>query len=623
MRSAPVHLVFLLALSLGSFAFGDALEDATRLFEGGKVQEAFERVGAILEKNPNQFPAQVLLFRIWLEKKLHVKAEEALTRILKARENEQTWMLAAEYWLAVGNPSKAKAYVLKVLDRDRRHVDALVLQAQIEDLSGYPTRAAQSLREAGLVRDDHEPWLYQQGLFYLKQRRFQELDGHLARYRKLFPESPRQFHLSSLRSAAALDWAASLAAIQKALYWKPEKPEYLEQLREVYFRGGKYRELVDALKKNRGTDRDAASQYDLAYCQYLLGRKGPWLMPDRNYNDLNLFPAIDRCLALDENNEAVRAFIEEIVLKNYPLTDPLREKYARFHRERVAWFLSRGETEKAHLTWLRLVRLVPQNLDDRLGYASFLKDLGWTSSYLEQLKLVRNFSALSRFEIEAKILINERRLSGSLERRYKLDPLAVDFVKQRVHLVAALPVDGKATRNVDEILRQMLLDRMAQMHGIQVKLQDGRPLETFLTQEPGDYYLSARMEEQATRLKVEFTLSDAVRRVPLEKKTFVTDGKEKFLDLLAQFGRWLRDALPPKGHVLVARPDHLVLGIGARDGLTPGQALEVYSGFRTDLPALGVLKPKEIEEYFCTAEIDKSDQLRFIKAGDTVVGKKK
>ncbi|MBN8218867.1 MAG: hypothetical protein J0L75_19670, partial [Spirochaetes bacterium] len=417
--------------------------------------------------------------------------------------------------------------------------------------------------------------------------------------------------------------AESLAAIQKALFWKPEKPEYLAQLREVYFRGGKYRELADFLKKSRGTDRDAASQYDLAYCQYLIGRKGPWTMPDRAYNDLNLFPPLDRCLALDENNEAVRAFAEEIVLRNYPLTDPLREKYARFHRERVAWFLSRGENEKAHLSWLRLVRLVPQNLDDRLGYASFLKDLGWTSSYLEQLKLIRNFSIVSKFEIEAKILINERRLSGSIERRYKLDPLAVDFVKQRLLLVAAIPVASRATRNVDEVFRQLLLDRLGQMHGVQAKLQDGRPLETVLTQDPGDYYLSASIDEQATRLKVEFVLSDAVKRIPLEKKTFVTDGKEKYLELLSQFGRWLREALPPKGHVLVARPDHLVIGVGARDGLSPDKRLEVFSGTRTDLPALGVLKPKEIEEYFCTAEIDQSDQLRFLKAGDTVIGKKK
>ncbi|MBN8218066.1 MAG: tetratricopeptide repeat protein, partial [Spirochaetes bacterium] len=202
MTRSPLAFALLLGFFTGLAAHADPVDDAARLFETGKVQEAFERVSAVLDKNPNQFSAQVLLFKVWLEKRLFTRAEESLAKILKARENEETWMLAAKYQLAIGDLGKAKAYALKVLDRNRRHVDALILLAQIEDLSGYPSRAAQSLREAGLVRDDYEPWLYQQGLFMLKQKRFPDLDAHLARYRKLFPESDRQFHLSSLRAVA-------------------------------------------------------------------------------------------------------------------------------------------------------------------------------------------------------------------------------------------------------------------------------------------------------------------------------------------------------------------------------------------------------------------------------------
>lgn len=609
------------ALALFVWALGGPVEEAGTLYKEGRLYEAYDKVTAYLEKKPRNWEARVLLFQITLDKGLFVKSQEILDSLLKEREDEETWMLAARQYLATGQETKSRDYIMKVLDRNRRHVTALVILSQIEERAGYPSRSTQLYREAGLIDENNPEYLAGYGQFLLNQKRYTDLDGLLSRFQKAHPENPSYFHLAAQRALAARDFNKALALEQKALFWRPENPAYLATLKEIYAQSGRTREFIQYLQKNPGPDGNSSDPYELACAHYATAKKGPFLLPDPKFNQINFFPAMDRAMAEDENNEAIRTFAEEVVLRSTGLTDPLREKYAAFHRARTRWFAETGDRDKELLSWLRLIKLVPQNLDDRLGYGAFLKDRGFIASYLEQLKLIRNFSILSKFEIEAKILLNERRLNGSLEKKYGLDPLGVPFFKHRILLAEPIRMTSFRTRNLEEIYGQMIYDRLAQMHPVKVSRQGARSLDQVLTRDPQDYVFQATVEEAGTRLKTDVVLLDGRHRIPVARNSFVTDGKEKYLTTMAQMGRWLATSLPPKGTILKNDPDALVVAIGTRDGLEPKHRVELFSGLSSAGPALAIGKPVQIDEFFSRLEVDKTDALRFLKAGDLALAR--
>lgn len=619
MGNAPRALA--LGLLIGSWLFPGDFEDASGLYREGRVHEAYEKVSTFLNKKPRNWEGRVLLFKIYLDKNLLVKSQEVLTGLLKEREDEETWMLSARQFLAMGKETQSRDQILKVLDRNRRHITALVILAQIEERAGYPSRSTQLYREAGLIQEDHPEYLAAYGQFLLNQKKYGELDMILARFQKAQPESPAFFHLAAKRAMVDKDWNKAMALTQKALFWRKEDPALLDTLKEIYAQSGRTREFIQYMEKHPGPDGAPSDPFELAYAHYLAGKKGPFLLPDPKFNQINFFPAIDNAITRDENNEVIRAFAEEVVLHSTGLTDPLREKYAAFHRARVKWFSENGDRDKALLEWLRLVTLVPQNLDDRLGYGAFLKDQGFVSSYLEQLKLVRNFSILSKFEIEAKILINERRLANSLERRHQIDPLGVTFFKHRIVFAQPLRVNGYQTRNLQEVYSQMIFDRMTQIHAIKATRQDARSLDQILTRDPQDFVLSVTAEEGVGRLKTDVVLTDGVTRIPVYRQTFVTDGKEKFLTTLSLLGKWLASVLPPKGTILKNDPEALVVSIGLRDGLSKNHSVELYSGLKPQGSPLASGKPIQIDEFFTKLEVDKADALRFLKAGDLALAK--
>lgn len=619
----PFPVVFLPAFVLLAFAFSaPSLGDAEKHFREGKIHQAHEEVEEILSKSPNYFPAQTLLFRITLDKKLFAKAGELLKALLKNRETEETRLLASDYYLATGDLAKSRDYILKVLDKDRRSMDALLNLALIEEKNGYVSRATSLFKEAGLIQDSHPRYLYEYGKYLVRQKRLSELDGHLEKFRKALPESDVYYHVLSLSYSSAGKYDEALKAIQKALYYQPEKTAYLEQLRNVYEKSGRSRDLIAFLKKDPSTSRDYLANYLLAYAYYTQNRKASWILPDTNFNTYNIFPYLDKALSLNENQEFVRFFTEELAVKNYPLAHPLREKYARFHRERAAFFSEAGDFDKMQLAYLRLLKLVPQNISDRENYAKYLKDQGYDASYLEELRLIRNFSPAENFKVNARIQLLERKLRGSVGDKYGFDPLEVDWVKNRVMLVPVFAMENKVLPNAEEILNRVLGDRLNQMHQVQLVTSVEPTIERALAKSPSDFYITVNASEWEDKIKGEFTLWNGPKRMVVDRRTIVADGKEKVLDFTLRFGEWLRGTLPKRGSILKVDPSVVVISLGKRDGITAEHRFDIFKASDEDQKSLGVLKPLVIDEYFSTAEIDDTDKLRFVKSGDVLQSRK-
>ncbi|MBL8993321.1 MAG: hypothetical protein JNM63_08280 [Spirochaetia bacterium] len=621
MKSFPA--VFLSAFLLTAIAVSaPGLSDAEKHFREGKIHQAHEEVEAILSRSPNYFPAQTLLFRITLDKKLYSKAGEILKALLKNRETEETRLLASDFYLATGDLARSREYILKVLDKDRRSMDALLNLALIEEKNGYTSRATSLFKEAGLVQESHPRYLYEYGKYLVRQKRLSELDQHLEKFRKSFPESDAYYHVLSQSASSAGKYDEALKAIQKALYYQPEKTAYLEQLRSVYEKAGRNRELIAFLKKDPSTSRDYIANYLLAHAYYIQNRKASWVLPDTNFNAYNIFPFLDKALSLNENQELVRFFAEELAVKNYPLAHPLREKYARFHRERAAFFSDAGDFDKMQLAYLRLLKLVPQNISDRDNYARYLKDQGFDASYLEELRLIRNFSPSENFKVNARIQLLERKLRGSVGEKYGLDPLEVDWVKNRVLLFPTFAMENKVLPNTEEILNRILGDRLNQVHQVQLVTTGEPNIERALAKAPSDFYITLNASEWEDKIKGEFTLWSGPKRMVLDRRTIVADGKEKVLDFVLRFGQWLQAALPKRGSILKVDPSVVVISLGKRDGITAEHRFDIFKASDEDQKSLGVLKPLVIDEYFSTAEIDDAGKLRFVKSGDVLQSRK-
>src|SRR5258708_16021810 len=120
-----------------------AIEEATEAFREGKTLEAKQKLNSLLEGNPSDLRALVLIGAVLDAEQHYSEAEEYYQRALKiAPGSSQLLNNSANHYMASGDRSRARAFYLQAVAIDPQHPNANLQLARmnVEEKRGLQAR---------------------------------------------------------------------------------------------------------------------------------------------------------------------------------------------------------------------------------------------------------------------------------------------------------------------------------------------------------------------------------------------------------------------------------------------------------------------------------------------------
>ncbi|MDR3302508.1 MAG: tetratricopeptide repeat protein [Spirochaetaceae bacterium] len=333
--------------------------------------------------------------------------DQALNWARKARQlarlNIETQNLEAFILAALGRFDEAGAIVKDVLARQPYNREALFVAAELDIAQGRSGDAAARYKNAVRLYPDDRRLLLSLALVLGSLGEWAQAASYIERAQIEHPEDFRVFYYSAYLEARAEKITQAIRDAERALLLKGDFAPARKLLGSLRYRNGDFAEalrLADEAINARRADISAWFLKGMALVR--LGREG------------DARTTLEQALAIDPNDEFVRAAFEKLLIAGTAPEDSRRKKWADYHFTRAVSYKARFQSEQALFEYRRALRINPY-ADERAAYAELLKQQGSRELYLEELLFLQDMGKGTRAVNDALETYNAL-LSGSLKR---------------------------------------------------------------------------------------------------------------------------------------------------------------------------------------------------------------
>ena len=359
--------------------------------------------------------------------------DEALGWVRKARTLARTNMSVANLevfiLIALGHLDDASTLVNEILAREPYNREALFAAGELDIARNRPSQALLRYREAVRRYPDDRRLLISLALVTLSLGDGDTALTYINNALLHHPGDYRVFYYASYIYSKNGRLQDAIRYAERALYYRPDHAPSQALMASLRYRNGEYEEASRLCDFAIGKNRNDMGAW------YLKGLS--FIRMARNQEAITV---LTTAVSIDENDEFIRAILEETLISSTSLEDPRRARFAAWHFNKAKGFRQRNLIEQALFEYRRGLRLNPFAADRR-EYAELLRLQGYPARYLEELRFLQDQGTADRTLNDA-VEAYSALLSNALFRQWQVNP--VDLA-ERHWKVAVFSLTGQSS----------------------------------------------------------------------------------------------------------------------------------------------------------------------------------
>jgi len=553
--------------------------------------------------------------------------DEALSWVRRARNLARTNMSIANLevfiLIALGHLNEASALVNEVLAREPYNREALFAAGELDIAMNRPSEAMLRYREAVRRYPDDRRLLISLALVTLSLGDNDTAVTYINNAIYHHPDDYRVFYYASYIYSMNNRIQEAIRYALRALDYRPNHRPALSLLASLRYRNGEYEEagrLCDIAI--------AGSRQDMS-AWYLKGLS--LIRMGRNQEAITI---LSTAVSINENDEFIRAILEETIISSTNLEDQRRARFASWHFARARSLRQSNLIEQSLFEYRRGLRLNPF-ASERRDYAELLRLQGYPARYLEELRFLQDLGLADRSINDAVEAYNSL-LSNALFRRWQVNPVNL---AERHWKVAVFALAGQSSfYHADAgsvaagVIRELLIhDR--NITPMNLDLRQASFSEGFrqARENGADYFILISVTENERDISIK--AEAFVGRTGSPAGTFYAyrTGTDRLRDASRGIISQLTSQMPQRGRLLIRNQGQALINKGRADGVQPGAIYDVVKRGRVQTANEGIsliysnddlvgrLTITNVDEEIAIGTLARNGFFDRIEAGDEII----
>jgi tetratricopeptide (TPR) repeat protein len=510
--------------------------------------------------------------------------DEALNWVRRARQLARNNMAVANLevftLIALGHLDAASALVSDILRREPYNREALFAAGELDIARNRPSEAMQRYREAVRRYPDDRRLLISLALVLVSlgdgEAAIQYINNAIIHH----PDDYRVYYYAAYIYSQNGRLLEAIRFAERTLHYKPGHRPTLSLMATLRYRNGEYEEAARLCDIAIAADRQDMSAWYLKGLSFIrMGRHQDAIV------------VLSNALSINEEDEFIRAILEETLISSTNLEDPRRVRWAAWRFNRARNFRQRNLIDQAFFEYQRGLRLNPFAIDRR-EYAEILRLQGYPARYLEELRFMQDQGAGDRALNDA-VEAYSSLLSNALFRQWQVNPIEVT---ERHWKVAVFALEGQSSfYHADAgtvaagVIRELLI------HNRNITPMNIAPRQATFSQafrqarEIGaDYFLLVSVTENKRDIAIK--AEAFVGRTGSPAGTFYTyrTGTGRLRDASRGIVEQLSAAMPIRGRLLIRRQAQALINKGRADGIRQGAVFDIVKRGRLQTANEGI-----------------------------------
>jgi tetratricopeptide (TPR) repeat protein len=589
MRRLRILICFICVLSFFPIAVAAQTQGtATAYFERGKNQMADENWYSAVESfleclrlNPAHAEGTASLAECYYEL---AEFDEALNWVRKAKQLARTNMsitnLEVFTLIALGQLDAASTLVNEILVKEPYNRETLFAAGELDIARNRPSEAMLRYRDAVRRYPDDRRLLISLALVTLSLGDGDTATSYINNALVQHPDDYRVYYYASYIYSQNNKITEAIGFAERSFYYKPDHAPSRSLMATLRYRNGEYEEaarLCDTLI--------AANRQDMG-AWYLKGMS--LIRLNRNQDAITI---LSTAISVNEEDEFIRAVLEETLFSSTALEDPRRARYAVWHFNKARSYRQRNLIEQALFEYRRGLRMNPF-ATDRREYAELLRLSGYPARYLEELRFLQDQGVSDR-NIKDAVEAYGALLSNALFKQWQVNP--VDLA-ERHWKIAVFSLAGQSSFiHADAgsvaagVIRELLVhDRNITPMNMDLRQAVFSQAFKQARESGADYFVLVSVTENERDISIK--AETFVGRTGSPAGNFYTyrTGVDRLRDASRGIVTQLSASLPIRGRLLIRKQGQALINKGRADGIQPDTVYDVVKKGRMQTANEGI-----------------------------------
>jgi tetratricopeptide (TPR) repeat protein len=553
--------------------------------------------------------------------------DEALNWVRKARQLARSNMSAANLevftLIALGHLDAASSLVNEILAKEPYNRETLFAAGELDIARNRPSEAMLRYRDAVRRYPDDRRLLISLALVTLSLGDGDTAASYINNALVQHPGDYRVYYYASYIYSMNNKVTEAISFAERSLYYRPDHAPSRSLMAALRYRNGEYEEaarLCDTIIAGNRQDMNAWYLKGLSYIRM-----------NRNQDAVTI---LSNAVSVNEEDEFIRAVLEETLISSTVLEDPRRARFAAWHFNKARNFRQRNLIEQALFEYRRGLRLNPF-ASDRREYAELLRLSGYPARYLEELRFLQDQGADDQRLNDAVEAYNSL-LSNALFRQWQVNPvdLAERHWKTAVFSLAGQSsfIHADAGSAAAGVIKELLVhDRNITVMNIE-RRQESFSQAFKLAREGGaDYFIIVSVTENERDLSIKAECF--VGRTGSPAGTFYTyrTGVDRLRDASRGIVTQFSSSMPVRGRLLIRKQGQALINKGKADRIQqdtvydvvkkgrPQTANEGIAVIYSNDELVGKLKITNVDEEIAIGTLTRNGFFDRIEPGDEVI----
>ncbi|MCL2210838.1 MAG: tetratricopeptide repeat protein [Treponema sp.] len=606
-------------------------QQAVQFYERGKAFMAEENWYSAVESflectrlNPAHAEGTASLAECYYEL---AEFDEALTWVRKARQLARTNMNVANLevfiHIALGQLETAAGLVNEILKIEPYNRETLFAAGELDIARGRPSEAMLRYRDAVRRYPDDRKLLVSLALVTLSLGDGDTAVTYINNALTRHPGDYRVFYYASYIYSMNNRIAEAIRYAENSLFYKSDHLPTQSLMSILRYRNGEYEEAArlcdNLIAKNR---QDMSAWYLKGLSLIMLKRQQ------------EAITVLTNAIAFNENDEFIRAILEETVISSTVLEDPRRSRFAAWHFNKAKSYRERNLIEQALFEYRRGLRLYPFAADRR-DYAELLRLSGYPARYLEELLFLKDQGVSDR-SLDDAVEAYSSLLSNALFKQWQVNP--VDLV-ERHWKIAVFSLAGQSSfYHADAgsvaagVIRELLVhDRNIAPMNLNHRQASFSQAFRLAREGGADYFILVSVTENERDISIKAEIFTGRTGSPAGTLYAFRTGSDRLRDASRTIITQLSSSMPVRGRLLIRRQGQALINKGKADGIVTETVYDVVKRGRPQ-PAneglalvysndelVGKLTITNIDEEISIGSLQRNGFFDRIEPGDEII----
>jgi len=557
-------------------------------FERGRIHMAEENWYSAVESflectriNPAHAEGTAALAECYYEL---AEFDQALNWVRRAKQlargNMSVANLEVFILIALGQLDTATSLVTDILRVEPYNREALFAAGELDIARNRPSEALIRYRDAVRRYPDDRRLLISLALVTLSLGDGDTALSYINSALTQHPGDHRVYYYAAYIYSMNNRVTDAIRYAERALYFRPGHTPTQSLMATLRYRNAQYEEAARLCDIAIANDRQDMSAW------YLKGLS--FIRMGRNQEAITV---LTNAITINENDEFIRAILEETLITATTLEDTRRARFATWHFARARNFRQRNLVDQALFEYRRGLRLNPF-APDRREYAELLRLQGYPARYLEELRFLQDQGAADR-SLNDAVEAYSSLISNALFRQWQVNPIDLS---ERHWNVAVFALAGQSSfYHADAgsvaagVVRELLVhDR--NINTLNMDLRQATFSQGFrqARENGADYFILVSVTENERDISIKAEVY--VGRTGSPAGTFYSfrTGSDRLRDASRGIVTQLSSSMPLRGRLLIRRQGQALINKGRADGVQLNTVYDIIKRGRLQIANEGI-----------------------------------